>query len=154
MMQQMELQREVTTGDGVAAEQAVLRWQAAARQRWSSVVDSRAGALVAESRPWFWPVGWVPAYVGTVAAGGSWLPDRQGVLRALLALMILGPLVWGTVFVQNDLHDLPSDRANRRKATAPLVLGTLTARQLTWLCRFLVVTDHPRGLCADRSSRN
>jgi 4-hydroxybenzoate polyprenyltransferase len=127
-------------------EQAVLRWQATARRRASWLVDSRVGALVAQSRPWFWPVGWVPAYVGTAVASGSWLPGPAGMTRALLALLIIGPLVWGTVLVQNDLHDLPSDRANRRKTTAPLVLGTVTVRQLRWLCRLLVLAAVGAGL--------
>ena len=52
-------------------EQTLLRWQETARRRWSWLLDSRIGALVAESRPWFWPVGWVPAYVGTVVANHS-----------------------------------------------------------------------------------
>jgi 4-hydroxybenzoate polyprenyltransferase len=139
MLRQVELEREATTAGGTAVEQTLLRWQAVARRRASWLVDSRVGALVAQSRPWFWPVGWVPAYTGTVVANGSWLPSPAGMTRALLALLIIGPLVWGTVFVQNDLRDLPSDRANRRKTTAPLVLGTVTTRQLAWLCRLLVV---------------
>jgi 4-hydroxybenzoate polyprenyltransferase len=142
----MTSQREPGPGGGITAELAVLRWQATARRRWSRLVESRVGALVAESRPWFWPVGWLPAYVGTVVASGSWLPERDGVPRALLALLILGPLVWGTVLVQNDLHDLRSDRVNARKATAPLVLGTVTVRQLTWLCRILAVVAVAGGL--------
>jgi 4-hydroxybenzoate polyprenyltransferase len=125
--------------DPLAAERAVLRWQEGARRRWSRVVDSRAGALLAESRPWFWPVGWVPAWVGTVVAEKAWFPDRDGLARALLALLILGPLVWGIVLIQNDLHDRGTDRANARKATAPLVLGTVTPRQLIRLGRILGV---------------
>ena len=120
-----------------------LRWQLTARQRWSGLLDSRIGALVAESRPWFWPVGWVPAYVGTVVASGSLVPDLP---RALLALLILGPLVWGIVLIQNDLHDRRTDELNARKATAPLVLGTVTVRELTWLGRVLVVVAIGAGL--------
>lgn len=124
-------------------EQALLRWQATARQRWSGLLDSRIGALVAESRPWFWPVGWVPAYVGTVVADRSLVPDLA---RALLALLILGPLVWGIVLIQNDLHDRRTDELNERKATAPLVLGTVTVRELTWLGRVLFVVAIGAGL--------
>jgi lycopene elongase/hydratase (dihydrobisanhydrobacterioruberin-forming) len=124
-------------------EQTLLDWQAAARQRWSGLLDSRIGALVAESRPWFWPVGWVPAYVGTVVANHSLVPDLP---RALLALLILGPLVWGIVLIQNDLHDRRTDELNARKATAPLVLGTVTVRELTWLGRVLVVVAIGAGL--------
>jgi 4-hydroxybenzoate polyprenyltransferase len=87
-------------------------------------------ALVAVSRPWFWPVSWVPAYLGTVLAGHAWLPARADAGRAVVALLVLGPLIWGAVLAQNDLHDLPSDRANPRKATAPLVTGVMSARRL------------------------
>jgi 4-hydroxybenzoate polyprenyltransferase len=89
--------------------------------------------IVAVSRPWFWPVSWIPAYVGTVLAGHAWLPAREDTARAAMALLILGPLIWGAVLAQNDLHDLPSDRDNPRKATAPLVAGTVSAARLrTW----------------------
>lgn len=50
--------------------------------------------------------------------------------RALVALGVPGLLIWGAVLAQNDLHDLRSDRANPRKATAPLVTGALTAGRL------------------------
>ncbi|MFI5892929.1 UbiA prenyltransferase family protein [Actinoplanes sp. NPDC051513] len=87
-------------------------------------------ALVAVSRPWFWPVSWVPAYLGTVLAGQAWLPARADIGRAVVALLVLGPLIWGAVLVQNDLHDLRSDQANPRKATAPLVAGAVSAERL------------------------
>jgi 4-hydroxybenzoate polyprenyltransferase len=86
--------------------------------------------LVAVSRPWFWPVSWVPAYLGTVLAGHAWLPLRADAPRAVVALLVLGPLIWAAVLAQNDLHDLPSDRDNPRKATAPLVLGVVSAGRL------------------------
>lgn len=95
--------------------------------------------LVAVSRPWFWPVSWVPAYLGTVLAGHAWLPARADVPRAVVALLILGPLVWGAVLAQNDLHDLPSDRDNPRKATAPLVTGAVSARRLRMWYRALAL---------------
>jgi 4-hydroxybenzoate polyprenyltransferase len=82
------------------------------------------------TRPWFWPVSWVPAYLGTVLAGHAWLPARADAGRAVVALLILGPLIWGAVLAQNDLHDLPSDRENPRKATAPLVTGAVSATRL------------------------
>jgi 4-hydroxybenzoate polyprenyltransferase len=85
---------------------------------------------VAVSRPWFWPVSWVPAYLGTVLASRSWLPDRADLPRAVAALLVLGPLIWGAVLAQNDLHDLRSDRTNPRKAGAPLVTGAVTERRL------------------------
>ncbi|MEU4242061.1 UbiA prenyltransferase family protein [Actinoplanes sp. NPDC026619] len=84
--------------------------------------------LMAVARPWFWPVSWAPAYLGTVLAGRAWLPDD--VPRAAVALLVLGPLIWGAVLAQNDLHDLDSDRANPRKANAPLVTGAVSAARL------------------------
>ncbi|XVV08790.1 UbiA prenyltransferase family protein [Actinoplanes sp. CA-131856] len=91
---------------------------------------TQATLIVAVSRPWFWPVSWVPAYLGTVLAGHAWLPDRADAGRAVVALLVLGPLVWAAVLAQNDLQDLRSDRANPRKATAPLVTGAVSARRL------------------------
>jgi 4-hydroxybenzoate polyprenyltransferase len=96
----------------------------------ATVLDRPAALLVLVSRPWFWPVSWVPAYLGTVLAGHAWLPARADAGRALVALLVLGPLIWGAVLAQNDLHDLRTDRANPRKATAPLVTGALTAGRL------------------------
>jgi 4-hydroxybenzoate polyprenyltransferase len=89
-----------------------------------------AAALISVSRPWFWPVSWVPAYLGTVLAGHALLPARADGLRAAVALLVLGPLIWSAVLAQNDLHDLPSDRDNPRKAMAPLVIGTISAARL------------------------
>lgn len=86
--------------------------------------------LVAVSRPWFWPVSWVPAYLGTVLAGREWFPARADLPRVAVALLVLGPLIWGAVLAQNDLHDLRSDRANPRKESAPLVAGAVSARRL------------------------
>ncbi|MFG2040475.1 UbiA prenyltransferase family protein [Dactylosporangium sp. NPDC048998] len=96
----------------------------------TGVLERPAAVLVAVSRPWFWPVSWVPAYLGTVLAGHAWLPDRADAPRAVVALLVLGPLIWGAVLAQNDLHDLPSDRDNPRKAHAPLVTGAVTAKRL------------------------
>jgi 4-hydroxybenzoate polyprenyltransferase len=96
----------------------------------TGVLERPAALLVAVSRPWFWPVSWVPAYLGTVLAGHAWLPARQDLPRAVAALLVLGPLIWAAVLAQNDLHDLRSDRANPRKATAPLVTGAVSARRL------------------------
>jgi 4-hydroxybenzoate polyprenyltransferase len=96
----------------------------------TGVLERPAALLVAVSRPWFWPVSWVPAYLGTVLAGRAWLPAHADAPRAVVALLVLGPLVWGAVLAQNDLHDLRSDRDNPRKATAPLVTGAVSARRL------------------------
>jgi 4-hydroxybenzoate polyprenyltransferase len=96
----------------------------------TGVLERPAAVLVAVSRPWFWPVSWVPAFLGTVLAGHAWLPARADAPRAAVALLVLGPLIWGAVLAQNDLHDLRSDRDNPRKATAPLVTGAVTAERL------------------------
>jgi 4-hydroxybenzoate polyprenyltransferase len=102
----------------------------------TTLLERPAAVLVAVSRPWFWPVSWVPAYVGTVLAGHTLLP---GTPRAAVALLILGPLIWGAVLAQNDLYDLPSDRANPRKATAPLVTGAVSAGRLRLWYRALAL---------------
>jgi 4-hydroxybenzoate polyprenyltransferase len=105
----------------------------------SRLLDYRTGVLLAVSRPWFWPVSWVPAYLGTVVAGRAWGPASGDVPRVLVALLILGPFVWGAVLIQNDLHDLRSDRDNPRKASAPLVAGSVTPEWLARWYRVLVV---------------
>jgi 4-hydroxybenzoate polyprenyltransferase len=95
-----------------------------------TVRPSRAWAVVRLTRPWFWPLGWAGAYLGLVLATGTWLPPAAALPRCLLAGVVLGPLVWGAVLALNDLHDLPGDRHNPRKATAPLVTGVLTPADL------------------------
>ncbi|UWP86210.1 UbiA prenyltransferase family protein [Dactylosporangium fulvum] len=89
------------------------------------------------TRPWFWPLGWAGAYLGAVLATRAWLPP---VTPATVALLVaLGPLVWGAVLAVNDLHDLPSDRRNPRKATAALVTGAITEAELArWARRCTV----------------
>lgn len=108
--------------------------QPGSTMRGMTTLSTRPAVLfVAVSRPWFWPVSWVPAYLGTVVAGHAWLPSGADAARAAVALLVLGPLIWGAVLAQNDLHDLASDRANPRKANAPLVTGALSAVRLrTW----------------------
>lgn len=107
------------------------------------------------SRPEVWLVSWVPMYVGWVLATreivpgfrlwaafwaraaqegattsdflgtlGAWLAEAQ---PFLLACVAMGPLVWTATLLVNDVHDLPSDRVNPRKARSPLVQG-LVAR--------------------------
>jgi len=90
----------------------------------------RVWAVVRLTRPWFWPLGWAGAIFGAVLATGDWLPAHDAVLATVAAGLVLGPLVWAPVFALNDLHDLPSDRRNPRKATAPLVTGVLSATDL------------------------
>jgi lycopene elongase/hydratase (dihydrobisanhydrobacterioruberin-forming) len=96
-------------------------------------------AIVRLTRPWFWPLGWAGAYVGAVLATGAWFPPAGTALDGVLALVVLGPLVWGAVLAVNDLHDLPSDRRNPRKATAPLVTGVLSAADVAQFGRVAAV---------------
>jgi 4-hydroxybenzoate polyprenyltransferase len=95
-------------------------------------LHARAGtpAVVRLARPWFWPLGWGGAYLGSVLATHRLTPLPEALPRSIDALIVLGPLVWTAVLTVNDLHDLPSDRRNPRKATAPLVTGELTPSDL------------------------
>ncbi len=97
-----------------------------------------ATLVIAVSRPWFWPVSWVPAYLGTVLADRQWQPTDLP--RALVALLVLGPLVWGAVLAQNDLYDLPTDRVNPRKAGAPLVTGAVSRERLRRWYRWIALS--------------
>ena len=63
------------------------------------------------------------AALGAILATGSWLPPPGTRLATAAAFVVLGPLVWLSVLTINDLHDLPGDRVNPRKSTAPLVTG-------------------------------
>lgn len=92
--------------------------------------QSRTWAIVRLGRPWFWPLGWGGAALGAILATGSWLPPPGTRLATVAAFVVLGPLVWLSVLTINDLHDLPGDRVNPRKATAPLVTGVLSATDL------------------------
>lgn len=53
----------------------------------------------------------------------SWLRIAEPLLLASVAM---GPLVWAATLLINDVHDLPSDRVNPRKARSPLVQGLVT----------------------------
>jgi 4-hydroxybenzoate polyprenyltransferase len=99
-----------------------------------------AVAVLLATRPWFWPLSWAGGYLGTVLAARTWTPPAAMVPESLTAALVLGPLVWGAVLTVNDLHDLPSDRRNPRKATAPLVTGALTVADLSrWHRRFVIL---------------
>lgn len=88
-------------------------------------MTTQALAVVRLGRPWFWPLGWGGAALGAILATGAWLPPPGTRLATAAAFVVLGPLVWLSVLTINDLHDLPGDRVNPRKATAPLVTGLL-----------------------------
>ena len=115
-----------------------------------AVRPSRAGAFVRLTRPWFWPLGWGGAYFGSALATGAWLPSRADVPAVVAALLVLGPLVWTAVLTVNDLHDLPTDRRNPRKATAPLVTGALSEADLRrahrWSTAAAVAAAVPAGV--------
>jgi 4-hydroxybenzoate polyprenyltransferase len=90
----------------------------------------RVWAVIRLTRPWFWPLGWAGAYLGSVLATGGWTPSPDSYPVTIAAGLVVGPLVWGAVLTVNDLYDLPSDRHNPRKASAPLVTGVLTEADL------------------------
>ncbi|MEV0718784.1 UbiA family prenyltransferase [Asanoa sp. NPDC050611] len=100
---------------------------------------ARVWAVVRLTRPWFWPLGWAGAAFGAVLATGDWLPAADALPATLAVGLVIGPLVWATVFALNDLHDLPSDRRNPRKSTAPLVTGVLTPLDLRRCARWCTV---------------
>lgn len=108
------------------------------------------------SRPEVWLVTLVPVYVGFVLASKEIVPgfelwtdfwagaaetgattaEFRATLAAWwrvarpfgLACVAMGPLVWVATLLLNDVHDLPSDRANPRKAASPLVRGQVSPR--------------------------
>ena len=93
-------------------------------------------ALLVATRPWFWPVAWLPAWFGAAVATREWLP-LAGAWQTGVALLVLGPLVWGSVCLLNDLSDVDTDGHNPRKATSPLVTGALDAGT-AWRCALLL----------------
>lgn len=44
----------------------------------------------------------------------------------LLAMLVMGPLLWAATLLINDVHDLAGDRLNWRKARSPLVQGLIS----------------------------
>lgn len=47
--------------------------------------------------------------------------------RFVLGAVVFGPLLWIPTLLWNDVHDLPGDRLNPRKASSPLVQGIVAA---------------------------
>jgi 4-hydroxybenzoate polyprenyltransferase len=106
------------------------------------------------SRPPIWMVSILPVYLGHMLASRKLLPglNRWGDLLAratdrgvtahevwvaftgwlgdarpfLVALGVMGPLVWGATLAINDAYDLSGDKVNPRKSEAPLVRGLAT----------------------------
>lgn len=79
-------------------------------------------------RPWFWPVGLLPMAAGMVLATGSLLPAPKDHWALAIMVLVVGPLVWGAVLLDNDLHDLSNDRGNPRRVRSPLVTGAAPAQ--------------------------
>ena len=106
------------------------------------------------SRPEFWMVSVFPVYLNHILATEPLFPGlehwRAFVAKAsesgatfhefgrtlqlslaaagpfLLALLVMGPLLWGATLLINDVLDLKGDRANLRKARSPLVQGLVS----------------------------
>lgn len=96
----------------------------------------RSWDILRATRPWLWPVAWLPAWFGASVATRSWFPLMDQPWRTVAALVVLGPLVWRAVSLLNDVFDLDTDRRNPRKASSPLVSGQLgidTARRWAML---------------------
>lgn len=84
-------------------------------------------------RPWFWPVSLLPYYVGVLLATHRLLPPLADLPRLVIGGLVAGPLVWLAVLAINDVHDLPGDDGNPRKANAPLTsrrMSVATARRV------------------------
>jgi chlorophyll synthase len=82
--------------------------------------------VVAIARPWLWPVSLLPFYVGVVLANERLLPTAGQLPRLLVAALVVEPLVWLAVLAINDVHDLPGDLRNPRKANSALTSGRLS----------------------------
>ncbi len=107
------------------------------------------------SRPETWMVTFLPVIIGhtlaareLVPAQAQWLAALQSMDLALaaaalaastdyiLALAVMGPLIWVPTLLMNDIHDLPGDKVNPRKARSPLVQGIVTTG---WAARWAAI---------------
>ncbi|MHB8585068.1 MAG: UbiA family prenyltransferase [Thermoplasmatota archaeon] len=122
------------------------------------------------SRPEIWIATLFPMYVGFVLAShalvpgfASWLAFWAGAAQHgattdmflsttwawlgvagpfLITCFVMGPLLWTATLLINDVHDLPGDRENPRKARSPLVQGLASprwARRTAYACAALAV---------------
>lgn len=73
--------------------------------------------------------------------------DAISLMRAALAFVAFG-LVASSVYVINDLLDLPSDRAHPRKRFRPFASGALSLRIGLWLAPGLILTGVALGAFA------
>lgn len=73
-----------------------------------------------------WTGFWAQATTEGATSGAFWAAFGAWWATAdvfLLALVVTGPLLWLATLLINDVHDLPGDRLNPRKARSPLVQG-------------------------------
>lgn len=68
-------------------------------------------------RPWFWPLSVVPVAFGYFLATRAF-PSPAEWPRLAAVMLVVGPLVWASVFAANDAFDLETDRLNPRKISA------------------------------------
>jgi len=68
----------------------------------------------------------LPFYIGVVLAHQQLWPAADQLPRLLIAALVVEPLVWLAVLAINDVHDLPGDLRNPRKANSPLTSGRLS----------------------------
>lgn len=104
------------------------------------------------SRPEVWTASLLPYAVGWVLASRDLVPAQAALAeafeaavafdwekfgaeaafwwrkswRVLLGAVVMGPLLWTATLLVNDVHDLPGDRLNPRKARSPLVRGLVS----------------------------
>lgn len=111
-------------------------------------------------RPEFWLVSLLPGYLGFVLASHELLPNWSRFIEILsvlvrhgypaqgfaadfglwlgagagffLAMLALGPCIWGATLLFNDYWDLDLDRHNPRRQRSPLVLGRLRPPVALW----------------------
>lgn len=60
---------------------------------------------------------------------GAWLTTHH---EFLFAILCLGPLIWGSALLFNDVQDLEADKHNPRRSKSPLVRALVTPRQAIW----------------------
>lgn len=141
-----------------------LVWTGRAAQ-WAQGAWRNASARLVDAvrffRPEFWFVSALPAWIGWCLATREIVPGQSVFLatlrgqadlldvgvwgiahvRALLTLLVFGPLLGGALMVTNDYYDRQADVFNPKKARSPLVTGTATpARAKAWMTWLSVAT--------------
>lgn len=85
--------------------------------------------ILSLARPRFWLTSVVAIHLGFVLATQRLVPRGDEIVTMAIAGIVTGPLLWISVLAVNDAHDLENDRANPRKAAAPLVTGRISRSQ-------------------------